>query len=128
MSGLRSRNKGKRGEREVVNAFRAAGYNADRLAPVQAGLSTEYPDVKVFLKSCFDLSKEPWKLDFLIESKLMEITPNFHKIFNEYLALDAVVHRKNHQDQYITMRMDRFIRLLKWAGVTTFGKESNGEE
>lgn len=124
MGGRHSRNKGKRGEREIVNTFKEAGYKAERLAPIQAGLSTEYPDVKVFLcsRACDD-----WKLDFLIESKFMQIAPNFHNIFNEYLALDAVVHRKNNQDHYITMRLDRFIRFLKWAGVTSNGVAKDGE-
>lgn len=41
-----SRDKGKRGEREVVHVFKAAGIQAERTAPMQAG-STNYADIHI---------------------------------------------------------------------------------
>ena len=44
MGGKASRNKGKRGEREVVRILKAYGFDAERTAPLQAGKSKR-PDV-----------------------------------------------------------------------------------
>lgn len=47
MTGRRSRDKGARGEREVVDVFRSVGLDAHRAAPMQAGGVAGYPDVVV---------------------------------------------------------------------------------
>jgi len=47
MSGAYSRNKGASFERDTVNLLKSWGINAQRTAPMQAGLSDTYPDVKI---------------------------------------------------------------------------------
>lgn len=45
--GAKSRNKGKSGEREVVNLAKSLGLDAVRTAPMQAGVGTQYADVDI---------------------------------------------------------------------------------
>jgi len=47
MSGSYSRNKGANFERGTVNLVKSWGIPAQRTAPMQAGLSDTYPDVKI---------------------------------------------------------------------------------
>lgn len=44
---VNSKQKGKRGEQEVVNTLKSWGMNAKRTAPMQAGFPEDYPDVLI---------------------------------------------------------------------------------
>lgn len=111
MGRINSRQKGKRGEREAVRLLRLAGINAERMAPMQAGLSTVHPDVKAEYRTGLGEKKE-----LNIECKWTDRLPHLDKIYKAHKGkLDMVMHHRNHGDNYVIMTFDKFVELLDYA-------------
>ncbi len=104
MGGLHSRNKGKRGEREVRDLFRDRGFEARR--GQQFAGSPDSPDVVV--------PDMPW---LLVESKFVEKL-DLHKAMIQAvqdsggLKVPAIFHKKSRTDWLVTMTVDDWFNLI----------------
>lgn len=106
MSGLHSRNKGKRGEREVRDLFIAAGWDARR--GQQFAGSPDSPDVIV-----------PQLKDYHCEVKFVE-NLNLYKAMEQAVKdggdkKPLVFHRKSHTPWLVTLNAELFLKLLSDA-------------
>lgn len=109
MGGLHSRNKGKRGEREVRDLFIAAGWDARR--GQQFAGSPDSPDVIV-----------PQLTDYHVEVKFVE-NLNLYKAMEQAIKdgdkkTPLVFHRKSHTPWLITLDAETFLKLLSDANRT----------
>ena len=113
MSGSFSKQKGKRGEREVVDLFKAHGWDAVRLAPMQAGMLEGFPDVRAIAK----LHAEIPHLDQFIlmaEVKFRDRMPPLDDVLTEGKRhlVNCVFHRRTRKQMLITMDAEEFLKLL----------------
>ena len=109
-TGRRSRNKGKRGEREVSSLFRAAGWDARRAQQFCGSPDGGASDVLV---DC-----PHWI--FHVECKFVQQTDVYG--WMRQAAADArdgkvpvVVHRRNNESWHVTMRVSDWLELVRQA-------------
>ena len=114
--GRRSTTKGKRYEREVVRVFEAAGHRARRMAPLQARLGGDVPDVEVVATAPVD------DVVLAVECKVSGRTPSPHAAMAQAIesapagALPVVVSRKDRGESLATLRLDDLLHLLRLVG------------
>lgn len=108
MSGKRSRDKGKRGEREVINILKDAGIVAERTAPMQAGTdSIAWGDIHITGFENGIVVDPPIKG----ECKYTEGIPNYdYKYINEETPF--LFKRKNKKEWLVTMTISTFLELF----------------
>lgn len=110
---MSSRDKGKRGEREIVRYYSDRGFSAIRTAPLQAG----------FVEGAADVSGVG---NFHIEVKRQEAL-NIWKALEQAEGdaaegmIPTVHFRRNRSDWYVALRLDDFIRLMPPDGVVDCG-------
>jgi Holliday junction resolvase len=110
---MSSRDKGKRGEREIVKYYIDRGFDAIRTAPLQAG----------FVEGAADVSGVG---NFHIEVKRQEAL-NIWKALeqSERDAKDGMIptvhFRRNRSEWYVALKLDDFVRLMPPDGVLDCG-------
>lgn len=108
--GRRSRNKGKRGEREIASLFRAAGWNARRSQQFCGSPDGGAADVLV--------DAPHWI--FHIESKYVQAT-DIYRWMRQAVAdarggkIPVVCHRRNNESWHVTMRISDWLELVRQA-------------
>ena len=105
--GRHSRNKGKRGEREVAKIFRDAGYPARRSVqyngrPGTAADVVGVPSLHIEVKFVEKVSVRAWNKQ---AERNARTSPE--------QEIPIVVHRKSREPWLVTMSLDDFIRLLE---------------
>lgn len=120
MGGLMSRNKGKRGEREVRDLFKEVGFDKARRGQQFAG-SPDSPDVIV-----------PGLDGYHVEVKFVE-NLNLYKALEQAIAdgdgkKPLLFHRKSHTDWLVTLDAKEFLKLLTNERKNTpdTGADNNG--
>ena len=98
--GRKSREKGKRAEREVVSIFRNWGWRAERTAPLQAGMGTAKPDVFA-ANDCISLR---------LEVKRRRRLPAY--LVDGLEHADAVMLRQDRGGWIIAMPLEAFLELF----------------
>lgn len=96
-----SRPKGKRGELELVHAANRAGFPAKRTAPMQAGLSTTWPDVLIEIPDG----------QIRAECKYRESLPEW--LWKYLEGMDILHLRKNRKDALVVLRESDYFALLQ---------------
>ncbi len=107
MSGRKSRDKGKRGEREVVNILQSLGFDAKRRGQLQAGRE-DVPDVlaKSKLITLAVEVKFPKKLPAFVNGAIEQAEQA-----SRY-GLPVVFMRENNGQWYVAMTLSRFAWLI----------------
>jgi|14BtaG_2_1085337.scaffolds.fasta_scaffold01266_15 hypothetical protein len=116
MGGANSNRKGKRFEREVVRAAERAGFRARRLAPLQARIGSDVPDVELTVHA---------ECVFDVECKAYARKPNPLAVMPQAVAqarrghYPAVICTEVRpgcpSDPMVTLRLDDFLDLLGYA-------------
>lgn len=116
--GAKSRRKGSKGERDIVNIHKKAGFIAERTAPMQPGLRTNnYPDVKVTVSDDTTLKIES-KVDGNAPSLPFDaLDENVELMFmhNTLETTDAQVlfMKIKYKGWIVCMKPELYIKLLK---------------
>lgn len=101
---MTSRDKGKRGEREIVKYYSDKGFNAIRTAPLQAGFVDGAADVSGVGNLHIEVKRQEalniWKALEQAECDAAEgMVPTVH-------------FRRNRSEWYVALRLDDFVGLL----------------
>lgn len=108
--GRASREKGKRGEREVAAAFRAAGFPEARRTVQFCGKTGDAADVT----GVSSLHIEVKRTERTNIEKWMSQTERDAKVAGRD-DIPVVVHRRSHSEWFITMKLEDFFRIYKGA-------------
>jgi hypothetical protein len=96
----KEREKGKRGEREVVKLLKEAGFEARRTAPLQAGETSGDPDVELDNK-------------YRIEVKRRK--NGFEQLYKWLKNTDFLFVRADRKDYIVSMSLQTFLELYSAA-------------
>jgi len=111
MPGRRSRDKGKRGQREFVKRVEEAGFNAIDLGNLQASSTVKVPDVTIDDVAIVEVKyREAFQLYPSLEQAI--------EAFGGYklrkpCAFPVVAHRRNYKDWVVVLRLEDFFELLR---------------
>lgn len=112
--GKASRNKGKRGEREVVNLLKAAGHHAQRTAPLQAH-SGDDSGADVLLDDKYKIEVKRRKNSF--------------KTLYDYIEnVDFAFMRADRRKYIVAMSIETFLELYTDAKESNKNDKQGGEE
>lgn len=104
--GRSSRRKGKVGEREIVNALKAAGFEAAHRSAQYCGNTGDAPDVE----GLPGIHIEVKRVERLNLRKAYEQAVNDSKKSGDF---PAVFHRQSHQPWMVTLSLNDFLKLYK---------------
>lgn len=104
--GRSSRRKGKVGEREVVNALKAAGFEAAHRSAQYCGNTGDAPDVE----GLPGIHIEVKRVERLNLRKAYEQAVNDSKKSGD---IAAVFHRQSHQPWMVSLSLSDFLKLYK---------------
>lgn len=104
--GRSSRRKGKVGEREVVNALKAAGFEAAHRSAQYCGNTGDAPDVE----GLPGIHIEVKRVERLNLRKAYEQAVNDSKKSGD---IPAVFHRQSHQPWMVSLSLSDFLKLYK---------------
>lgn len=108
--GRSSRRKGKVGEREIVNALKAAGFEAAHRSAQYCGNTGDAPDVE----GLPGIHIEVKRVERLNLRKAYEQAVNDSKKSGD---IPAVFHRQSHQPWMVTLSLEDFLKLYKKGDV-----------
>lgn len=97
--GKHSKDKGARGEREVVNLLEQMGHEADRLGHAQASPKIKLPDVVAYNKNGASIA---------IEVKLREKLPKYIKPSDK---VDCVFVREDRGEWLVVVKLSKLIEV-----------------
>lgn len=104
--GRSSRRKGKVGEREIVNALKATGFEAAHRSAQYCGNTGDAPDVE----GLPGIHIEVKRVERLNLRKAYEQAVNDSKKSGD---IPAIFHRRSHQPWMVTLSLNDFLKLYK---------------
>lgn len=112
--GKMARNKGKRGEREVVNLLKAAGHHAQRTAPLQAHMG--------------DSSGADVLLDDKYKIEVKRRKNGFKTLYSHIENADFAFMRADRKKHIVAMSVETFLELYRKAKESGENDKQGGEE